>query len=74
MVHDSRTLAVENLLWFGESAGKALPDPGSKIVKHTKADMQKKKGLRPALREVAKSRFVQVKTWDDLTNRLFALD
>ena len=72
MVHDARTLAVENLLWFGAAAGNALPDLGDKIVKHTKADMQKHKGLRPALREVAKSRFVQVATWQDLTDRLFA--
>ena len=62
-------LAWTRALWFGAAAGNALPDLGDKIVKHTKADMQKHKGLRPALREVAKSRFVQVATWQDLTDR-----
>lgn len=71
MVHDARTLAVENLLWFGGAAGNASPDLGDKIVKHTKADMQMRKGLRPALREVAKGSFVQVPTWQNLADRLF---
>ncbi len=74
MVHDARSLQVENLLWFGAPAGHPLPHLGDKIVRHTKADMLMQKGLRPALREVAKSRFVAVPTWQALAERLFALD
>ncbi len=74
MVHDPETLHIEQLLWFGGSAGQRLPDLGDKVVKHTKADTHGQKSFRLALRNVVKSRFVKVPSWQRLTSLLFALD
>ncbi len=71
LIHDAVSLDVERFLWFGGEAGIPLPELGDKLARHTKADMQGTKAERPALRQVARSRFAELSSWQDLTMKLF---
>ncbi|WP_298195325.1 hypothetical protein [Novosphingobium sp.] len=73
LIHDPMTLNIQKLLWFGDKAGLPLPALGDKITRHTKADMQQTKGLRPALRDVARSRFQVIADWSALLEIMFDL-
>ncbi|NBB98594.1 MAG: hypothetical protein GVY34_10600 [Alphaproteobacteria bacterium] len=58
-------------LWFGGQPGEPLPDPGDKRARHVKGNAQGEKGIRDAIRVVAKSRFTPLTTTHDLFMRLF---
>ena len=69
--YDPATLALGPFRWFGTLAGLGLPDPGSKVVRHSKADATGAKNLRSGHRELRKRRFTQVATMAELVSFLF---
>lgn len=68
------TLKIEQYGWFGGSPGQALPDLGSKIARHSKANSAGMKAERPMHRELAKSRFEVLGAIGPLVSRLFGDD
>jgi hypothetical protein len=62
------TLTIKNYLWFGWSPGSALPDLGSKVSLHSKANSKGQKLERPMLR---KGRFEPLPEINLLVNRMF---
>lgn len=69
--YDPATLALGPFRWFGTLAGLCLPDLGSKVVRHSKADATGSKNLRSGHRELRKSGFTQVGTMAELAQFLF---
>jgi hypothetical protein len=68
---DPDNLKLLRYLWFGGEAGTALPDLGSKVASHSKANSAGSKAERPMHREVAKTRFEPLSEIKDLIARLF---
>jgi hypothetical protein len=71
---DPSTLGLGPFLWLGAGPGLKLPDLGSKPVKHSKANRDGIKAVRPNLREVSKGRFTRVETLGALAEILFGPD
>lgn len=69
--YNPTTLALGPFRWFGTLAGLGLPDPGSKVVRHSKADATGAKNMRAGHRELRKRRFTQVATMAELVPFLF---
>jgi hypothetical protein len=65
------TLKIERYGWFGGNPGQALPDLGSKIARHSKANSAGLKAERPMHRELPKSRFAPLAGIGPLVSRLF---
>ena len=65
------TLKIERYGWFGGNPGQALPDLGSKIARHSKANSVGRKAERPLHRELAKSKFEALSEIEPLVSRLF---
>lgn len=63
ITYDPLSLDLIDYRWFGGAPGDPLPELGDRVTRHTKGDMAGLKGLRPSLRNVAKSKFAKV---DDL--------
>lgn len=62
-------------LYFGGAPGEPLPSIAEfKPAKHTKADAQRVKKIRPAIRVVRKSSFTPFSTTRELVQRLFGLE
>jgi hypothetical protein len=68
---DPDNLRLLRYLWFGGEPGSALPDLGSEVARHSKANSAGSKAERPMHREVAKARFVVLPDITDLIARLF---
>lgn len=68
---DAESLKIGRYLWFGGPAGQALPDLGSKVARHSKANSIGVKAERPMHRELAKSRFEALAEIGPLVSRLF---
>lgn len=68
---DQRTLAFQRYFWFGGKPGARLPDLGSKVSRHTRADSSGQKLGRSLHRDLGKSCFEQVDSADELLVRLF---
>jgi hypothetical protein len=68
---DPDTLAIEKYLWFGGIPGAALPDLGSKVSRHSKANSKGEKLERPMHRVVGKGRFEPMHEISFLVNRMF---
>ncbi|MGT2504164.1 hypothetical protein ACVOMS_31755 [Bradyrhizobium guangxiense] len=68
---DQRTLALERFFWFGGEPGARLPDLGSKISRHTRADSSGQKLERPMHRDLGKACFQQLDSAEELLTRLF---
>jgi len=68
---DPHSLALKTYLWFGGSAGSALPDLGSKISRHSKANSTGQKLERPMHRVVGKGRFESLPEINLLVKRMF---
>ena len=72
---DKDTLRLGPFLYFGAAPGERLPPLDSyKVAKHTKANAQGIKSLRPNLREVPNSAFQKVGTIEELYQRLFGIN
>jgi hypothetical protein len=65
------TLTIKNYLWFGGSPGSALPDLGSKVSLHSKANSKGQKLERPMHRVLRKGRFEPLPEINLLVNRMF---
>ena len=57
--------------FFGTTPGQAIPDLGGRVAKHSRANAEGVKGLRPGLRVVTKSRFAPMANIADLADHLF---
>lgn len=68
------TLKIERYCWFGGNPGQALPNLGSKLARHSKANSFGLKAERPLHRELAKSRFEPLAGIGPLVSRLFGDD
>jgi hypothetical protein len=68
---DPDTLAIKKYLWFGGAPGSALPDLGSKVSRHSKANSKGQKLERPMHRVVGKGRFESLLDINLLVNRMF---
>jgi len=72
IVFDPGTLEIKEYLWFGGRPGRQLPDiKGLKVARHTKATAAGVKSLRPAIRELPKTKFQQVAHTRDLVQLMF---
>lgn len=71
IVYDLDNLSPSQYLWFGGEAGKPLPDLGDRAVKHSRANADGVKVVRPALRNIPKGWFEKVETIEELIERLF---
>lgn len=68
---DPDSLKLLRYLWFGGGPGAALPDLGSKVARHSKANSAGSKAERPMHREVAKAKFEPLSDITGLIARLF---
>ena len=69
---DTKTLDFVSFGWFGGKPGKPLPSLSKlKVAKHTRGDSTGKKSERPMIRVIPKSNFEEVKTIEELGERLF---
>ena len=61
-------------LFFGNSPGELLPSlEGFKMAKHTKGDAQGLKKERPLIRQIPKSKFIELSGIKELLEKLFGL-
>jgi hypothetical protein len=68
---DQDTLTIGGYLWFGGQPGSALPNLGSKISRHSKANSRGQKLEKPMHRMLAKSRFDRLEGINPLLRRMF---
>jgi hypothetical protein len=68
---DRETLAIERFYWFGGEAGNGLPDLGTRISRHSKANSKGKKNERLAHRIVAKGDFQMLADIHEVVGKLF---
>lgn len=71
VVFDAQTLALGPFRWLGSEPGGPPIVLGDKIGKHTKANSLGIKAERPNMRVVSKRAFIELRTMDDLVERLF---
>ena len=71
MTYDPATLKVVEYRWLGGEPGEPLPDIGSAITRHSKANMSSQKTQRVGHRDVAKSKFDRLTSLDALADRMF---
>lgn len=68
---DLDSLAITTYLWFGGTPGSALPELGSKVSRHSKANSKGQKLERPMHRVVGKGRFESLHDINLLVSRMF---
>jgi hypothetical protein len=68
---DPDSLALKKYLWFGGVPGSTLPNLGSKVSRHSKANSKGQKLERPMHRVVGKGRFESFHEISALMNRMF---
>jgi hypothetical protein len=71
IIFDANTLQLGPFLWFGALPGQRLPALGERVARHAKADSTGTKAPRPNLRVVAKAKFTELRTMDDVVRALF---
>lgn len=69
--YNPETLALGPFHRFGGLPGEPLPDPGPRMVKHSKGTLLGAKSVRPGHREVARTRFRAVAYVGELVDLLF---
>ena len=67
------TLELDHFRWFGGKPGQPLPDLGSKVAKHTRANAQGVKAKRSNHRVLPKGRFTMLGSVGSLFDALFGL-
>jgi hypothetical protein len=68
---EPETLTIKNYLWFGGVPGSGLPDLGSRVSLHSKANSKGQKLERPMHRVVGKGRFEPLSDVNLLVGRMF---
>jgi hypothetical protein len=72
---NNETLAIGGWRYFGDVAGKPLPDiTGLPLAKHTRGNAAGEKKERPAQRKVRGGLFEKVEGWESLFTKLFSSD
>lgn len=71
ILFDQETLELGPFLWLGGKPGEAVPDLGTKIAKHTKANSRGSKTERPGLRVVSRSSFTKLDSVAAVIEALF---
>ena len=69
--YDPLTLALGPFQWFGNSPGKALPDVGARLARHTKGNAEGTKSARPGHRVLPRGAFRAVGSVGELVDLLF---
>jgi hypothetical protein len=68
---DPATLELGPYLWFGGSPREPLPSLGTRVGRHTKANAEGVKTLRPAIRMLPRSSFTELASISDIAVALF---
>lgn len=68
---DQASLALERFYWFGGEPGTGLPDLGSSMSRHSKANSLGEKTERPVHRVLSKARFDPFDSIGEVAARLF---
>jgi hypothetical protein len=71
VMFDAATLTLGPFLWLGGAPGEPLPELGTRIARHTKADSRGVKGERPNLRIVRRASFSRLETIADVAEAMF---
>ena len=71
--YDPATLAVETYRFFGSQAGTKIPGLGKDPVKHSRANAQGVKAVRPNLCNVPQGRFEEISNKEELCCKLFGI-
>lgn len=71
IIYDPQNLDIEQYLWFGGEPDRPLPDLGNRVVKHSRANSEGVKAIRPALRNIPKGWFTPVSNMVDLAKLMF---
>lgn len=71
LTYDPATRSFCDIRWFGAAPGEPLPDLGSKVARHSRANSAGMKAERAAHRVVAASRFERLVDVAHLADRLF---
>lgn len=71
MTYDPHSFALKEFRWFGGRPGEPLPDLGSTVARHSKANALGEKKVRPGHRVLRRSQFETVTTIAGLVTRLF---
>jgi hypothetical protein len=71
VIFDADTLSLGPFLWLGSAPGTALPELGSRIARHSKADSRGVKGERPGHRVVRRGSFTRLDTMTEVAAALF---
>ncbi len=70
---DDQTMELGPYYWFGGVCGQPVPDLGERIAKQARADSTGRKGERPTMRVLSKSRFRKIDTLDAVAEALFGI-
>ncbi|WEK48185.1 MAG: hypothetical protein P0Y56_07780 [Candidatus Andeanibacterium colombiense] len=71
MRYEPETLAITGWEWFGGQPGERLPDLSHRVARHTKANSEGYKAVRPHLRELKTSQFEKIAEPSVILDRLF---
>lgn len=71
--YDPALRDFSRIRWFGSRPGVVLPDPGTKVARHSRANSDGVKAYRAGHRVVAAKRFVQLDDVGHLADRLFGM-
>ncbi|HEY9235225.1 MAG TPA: hypothetical protein VIP08_09350 [Phenylobacterium sp.] len=71
MFVDPMTYEIGPYYWLGGRPGQPLPDLGDRPVRHSKANAQGEKAVRPGLRRIPKGRFSRLELIDEVAEALF---
>jgi hypothetical protein len=71
MEYDPATLEVQTYRYFGGEAGEPMADLGERVVKHSRANAQGVKAVRPNLRNIPHGWFEEIGGTQELCSRLF---
>jgi hypothetical protein len=67
VVFDAESMQLGPFYWFGARPGEPIPDPGSRIGRHTRG----RKAERPSIRVLNRSRFKKLDSMDEVVSALF---
>ena len=69
---DPKTIQLGPFLWFGGEPGMPIPDISAfRIARHTRANAEGVKQERPGQRQIPRSRFESIASYDELVLKLF---
>jgi len=70
---DPETLGLGPFLWFGGAPGATLPDLGTRVARHSRANSQGEKAHRPGIRLLKRTAFTPLNRIEELAEQLFGV-